>query len=164
VLQVAVTDDVVVCDGPVEHHYDHDGVQVYFDARDDADRDDASLSGVYGLVLIPASNDGGSARIVPIGPGRSGTDAAVSGAPSIEGVELRSARRADGYDLELRLPLARLGRVPTPGDRIGFDLIVNDNDGTFRRAQQMIWTGAGGSRIWLRRDYHPPRSYGSLVL
>jgi hypothetical protein len=158
-----VTDDVVSCDGPVEQEFDHDGVQVYFDARDDADRDDASLAGVCAFVLVPASNGGGSARIVPIGPGRSGTDAAVSGAPSIEGLELRSARRADGYDLDLRLPLTRLGRIPESGDKIGFDLIVNDNDGTFRRAQQMIWTGAGGSRIWLRRDYHPPQDFGILV-
>jgi hypothetical protein len=53
--------------------------------------------------------------------------------------------------------------MPAPGDKLGFDLIVNDNDGTFRRAQQLIWTGAGDSRIWLRRDYHPPQRFGVLV-
>jgi hypothetical protein len=164
VLRVAVTDDAVVCSGPVEGQYDYDGVQVYFDPRDDAARGDASLTGVCGLLLIPASAEGTPARILPIAPARSGTDAAASGAPSLGEVHLDSALRADGYDLTLIVPLAHLGRIPASGDKIGFDLIVNDNDGTFRRAQQMIWTGAGGSRIWLRRDYHPPQRFGVLVL
>ena len=94
---------------------------------------------------------------------RSRTDAATEGATSLEGVCLDSTLRPDGYDLALTLPLARLGRIPTPGDKLGFDLIVNDNDGTFRRAQQLIWTGAGASRIWLRGDYHPPQRFGILV-
>ena len=162
-LRVGVIDDAVVCSGPVERPYDYDGVQVYFDPRGEADRDNAHLAGVLGLVLVPASSDGAPARIFPIGPARSGTDPAAGDEATLDGVRLESTRRADGYELVLRLPLARLGRAPAGGDKLGFDLIVNDNDGTFRRAQQLIWTGAGGSRIWLRQDYHPPQRFGCLV-
>ena len=162
-LRIAVTDDAIVCGGAVEHHYDQDSVQVYFDPRGDGDRDNALLAGVYGLVLVPASGDGDPPRVYPVGAMGPGADAA-SGAPSLDGVCLRSETRSDGYDLELDLPLARLGRTPARGDKVGFDLIVNDNDGTFRRAQQLIWTGAAGSRIWLRHDYHSPQQFGLLVL
>ncbi|CAA9557940.1 MAG: CBM9, partial [uncultured Thermomicrobiales bacterium] len=162
-IRVGVTDDAVVCSGPVEHHYDYDSVQIYFDPRGDAAQADTSLTGIFGLVLIPNSADGEPARVFPIGPGRATKGSPAEASPSLEGVRLRSEIRDDGYDLHLELPLARLGRIPEPGDKVGFDLIVNDNDGSFRRAQQLVWTGAHGSRIWLRQDYHSPQRFGALV-
>lgn len=162
-LRVAVTDDDVTCSGPVEKHFDYDGVQVYVDPHPDPARRDTSLAGIYGLVLVPAASAGEPARLYPIGPVESTLTSPEMALPSLEGVTLRSTLRPDGYDLDLTLPLAHLGRDPRPGDTLGFDLIVNDNDGTFRRAQQMIWTGAGDSRIWLQQDYHPPQCFGRLV-
>ncbi|MGH2559624.1 MAG: heparinase II/III domain-containing protein [Thermomicrobiales bacterium] len=162
-LQVAVTDDVLACSGPVEQHFDYDSVQVYFDPHPDRDGADSSLAGVYGLVLAPASPDGEPARVFPIGPVASTLVSPEMTLPSLDGVVLRSSRRPDGYDLDHVLPLARIGCDPGPGDALGFDLILNDNDGTFRRAQQMIWTGAEDSRIWLKQDYHPPQRFGLLV-
>lgn len=152
VVRISVIDDIVWSRGPVEKPFDLDSVQVYFDPRPDEDRAKVGLAGVYGLVLIPASVDDEPAQIVPIG--------AIQ---SLDGVSLHSALRPDGYDLVLTVPLVWLDCDPHPGDKVGFDLIVNDNDGTFRRSLQMIWSGAGATRTWLQQDCHPPRQYGVLV-
>lgn len=161
-LRIAVNDDVVKANGPVEQPFDYDSVQVYFDPRPDRARADTTLTGVVGLLLIPAAGDQ-PARIVPIGPVAATLVSSDAAPPNLDDITLTSQIRPDGYDLDLSLPLPRLGCEPRPGDKLGFDLIVNDNDGAYRRAQQMIWTGAGDSRIWLRQDYHPPQQYGALV-
>jgi hypothetical protein len=152
-LRIAVTDDCVRVHGPIDKPFDYDSVQVYFDPRPDEARWNEGQEGVYGLLLIPAEANDDTPRLLPIGA----DDA------HLEGVELRSWRRVDGYDLDLIVPLARIGCDPHENDKIGFDLIVNDNDGEMRRCQQMIWTGARGTRTWLRTDAHSPRLYGALV-
>ncbi len=162
-LHIAVTDDAVKCSGPAEAHFDYDSVQVYFDPRPDRERKNTYLNGVYGLVLVPASEDGQPERIFPIGPVEASQLSGAMAVPPLEGVKLASRRRPDGYDLELELPIARLGCEIKPGDKLGFDLILNDNDGTFRRSLQMIWTGSDGARTWLRQDYHAPQRMGLLL-
>lgn len=162
-LRVAVRDDVLTSSGPVERHFDWDGVQVYFDPRSDRERATTTLLGIYGLVLVPQSRDGEPARVFPIGPVEASLLSEGMVVPSLEGVALSSSLREDGYDLELTLPVDRLGCDPRAGDKLGFDLILNDNDGTFRRSMQMIWSGAFGSRTFLQQDYHAPQRFGALV-
>jgi hypothetical protein len=152
-LRIAVTDDCVRVHGPIEKPFDYDSVQVYFDPRPDEARWNEGQEGVYGLLLIPAESDGDTPRLLPIGVDD----------VSLDGVEVRSRRLVDGYEMDLIVPLARIGCDPHENDKIGFDLIVNDNDGETRRCQQMIWTGARGTRTWLRTDAHSPRLYGALV-
>jgi hypothetical protein len=48
-----------------------------------------------------------------------------------------------------RFPYSGLqGLSPVPGMKIGFDLAVNDNDGTTYRKNQHIWAGYTQNQSW----------------
>ena len=50
------------------------------------------------------------------------------------------------------------------GERIGFDLLVNEmQSGRLRRAGQLVWSGGGGW-VWLRGDRQDPARFGTLEL
>ena len=56
------------------------------------------------------------------------------------------------------------GYHPNFGDRIGFDLIVNEmRPGRRRRAGQLVWSGGNGW-IWLRGDRHAAGRLGVVEL
>lgn len=62
-----------------------------------------------------------------------------------------------GYRLEATVPWSTIGVSPTTGDRIGFDVAVDDNDGNGREAQ-MFWNDDTGSA------WRTPSVFGTLVL
>jgi hypothetical protein len=58
-------------------------------------------------------------------------------------------RSRGGYAMIARYPLSRLnGALPTPGFKIGFDVAINDNDGTNYRKNQHIWAGYNQNQSW----------------
>jgi hypothetical protein len=58
-------------------------------------------------------------------------------------------RTRNGYAMIARYPLSRLNAVvTTPGFKIGFDVAVNDNDGTNYRKNQHIWAGYNQNQSW----------------
>lgn len=60
---------------------------------------------------------------------------------------------ADGYQVEFRIALSILGN-PKPGDNIGFNISVNDDDDGAEVDSNVIWTGT----------VHSEQSYGNLIL
>jgi Carbohydrate family 9 binding domain-like/Heparinase II/III-like protein/Alginate lyase len=67
----------------------------------------------------------------------------------VEGAETFFRRTQGGYTIICRLPLSGLrGLAPVPGMKIGFDLAVNDNDGTTYRKNQHIWAGYTQNQSW----------------
>jgi hypothetical protein len=70
-------------------------------------------------------------------------------------------RTAKGFNLELRvaLPGAKMTAINEGGQRIGFDLAINDNDlGTGHLKQQLHWSGSHG--LFWRNCQH----FGTLLL
>jgi hypothetical protein len=58
-------------------------------------------------------------------------------------------RSSNGYTMIARYPLSRLdSEVTTPGFKIGFDVAINDNDGTNYRRNQHIWAGYNQNQSW----------------
>jgi hypothetical protein len=58
-------------------------------------------------------------------------------------------RGRSGYAMIARYPLSRLnGAVIVPGFKIGFDVAINDNDGTNYRKNQHIWAGYNQNQSW----------------
>jgi hypothetical protein len=55
-----------------------------------------------------------------------------------------------GYNIIVRMPWESLPLVkPEPGTKIGFDIALNDNDGTQFRTNQMLWAGFNQNQTWL---------------
>lgn len=70
-------------------------------------------------------------------------------------------RTAKGYNVEIRvaLPGAKMLAINEGGQRIGFDLAINDNDlGTGHLKQQLHWSGVNG--LFWRNCQH----FGTLLL
>jgi len=119
-----------------------DGVQVYVRVADDLP--------VYGFLIVP-SDDDGAIRVHAVA---GATSEMVNGAwePTEAGYCLTIALRLPDW------PNAR------PGDRIGFDLLINQMEpDRLRRSGQLVWSGGGGW-IWLRGDRQDPSRFGVLVL
>ena len=58
-------------------------------------------------------------------------------------------RTKSGYAIFARYPLSRLnGAAIKPGSKIGFDVAINDNDGTNYRKNQHIWAGYNQNQAW----------------
>jgi hypothetical protein len=70
---------------------------------------------------------------------------------------------AVGYRVTLAIAWPR-DYHPNFGDRIGFDLIVNEmRPGRLRRAGQLVWSGGNGW-VWLRGDRHSAARLGVVEL
>lgn len=121
-----------------------DGLQVYLRPEPEGE--------VYGFLVVP--RESGSGLRVRVAGGAAGDPGMVSGG---------WARSEAGYVVTLAL------RVPEwagrePGDRVGFDLLVNRMlPGRERRAGQLAWSGGGGW-VWLRGDRQDPARLGELEL
>lgn len=90
-----------------------------------------------GFVVVPDSS--GAVRSRPVGP-ETGTSVEGTWAPT-----------DDGYVVTLALRDARLPSL-RPGDRLGFDLVVNEmTSDRIRRLGQLVWSGDGGW-TYLRGD------------
>jgi hypothetical protein len=121
-----------------------DGIQVYLRlAEDDL---------VIGLLIVPSTEAG--ALIVRGVPGTAGAPGMVRGGwqPTDSGYRITVAIAPPGW----------AGR--TPGQTVGFDLLVNEmQSDRLRRAGQLVWSGGGGW-VWLRGDRQDPARFGTLEL
>ena len=61
---------------------------------------------------------------------------------------------ADGYVLEARIPWADLGVTPAPGDDIGIEVQINDDDGGGLRDASIAWNGVSNAA------YTDPSQFG----
>ncbi|MGH7629051.1 MAG: heparinase II/III domain-containing protein [Gemmatimonadales bacterium] len=121
-----------------------DGVQVYLAA-------DAG-SPALGALVVPEEGDR-RLRVRPAGAeGAAGLDVHGDWSPTDTGYLVTLAIRPPDW-------AARRG-----GERVAFDLIVNEmRPGRERRAGQLVWSGRGGW-VWLRGDRQPRASFGELEL
>jgi hypothetical protein len=120
-----------------------DGVQVYLIPAPDA--------APRGALVVPEETEAGL-RVQPTGGDAEPLD--VSGGWSLteSGYLVTLAIRADAWPDRRR------------GDRVPFDLIVNEmHPGRERRAGQLVWSGRGGW-VWLRGPRQPRASFGELEL
>ncbi|MHC4581774.1 MAG: sugar-binding protein [Planctomycetota bacterium] len=68
------------------------------------------------------------------------------GAPSLVGVEYAVITTDDGYLLEVKVPWTSImGAPPTPGQEIGFDVWINDDDDGGDRDSQVSWYSTDGN-------------------
>jgi hypothetical protein len=69
-----------------------------------------------------------------------------NGAPSLVGVEYAVETTAKGYMLEIKLPwMSIMGKAATPGQLIGFDVWINDDDNGGDRDSQVSWHSTDGN-------------------
>ncbi len=109
-----------------------DGVEIYVDGRPEAERTDAYTGGV-------------SQNVLPLR--RSGEVPEGNNAWREPGALVWQAReRAGGYDLEVTIPAAtiRPGWTPASGDRLRFDVMINDRD-TDGQSHHRLWSTGGAS-------------------
>ena len=67
----------------------------------------------------------------------------------VPNAETYYAKKDSGYALISRFPLASLPEgIVKPGNKIGFDVAINDNDGTTYRKNVHIWAGYTANQTW----------------
>jgi hypothetical protein len=142
VLRAADAEPLLLDNEPDDIH--SDGLQIYLRLSPDEHP--------YGFLIVPDPEDG-TIR-VRTASGCVGDPATASGSWAATGT---------GY--VVTLALAPPGwETRTFGDRLGFDLLVNemlpDHE---RRAGQLVWSGGGGW-VWLRGDRQDPGRFGELEL
>jgi hypothetical protein len=121
-----------------------DGLQVYVRLEPETD--------VYGFLVVPEPDGEGFRVRVPAG--YAGDPAMVGGtwAPGDSGYTVTIAIRLPGWESR------------TLGDRISFDLLVNEMlPERERRSGQLVWSGGSGW-VWLLGDRQPPERFGELEL
>lgn len=134
---VNVSDQTLTNVADNSRYYEYDGIEIYVDA--DGSRNVGSYDGANDFqISIPYNN--------PLG-----SDVFVAGANANTSAFERSiATTTGGYLVELKMPWSALNVSPkSEGDRIGFDLMVIDNDGSsnvvehkkaFYAAQDNSWS------------------------
>ncbi|MCD6545327.1 MAG: heparinase II/III family protein [Thermotogae bacterium] len=166
-IGLSVTDDYLVLYGrwrairyfpddkrhKMERLYDSDSFQVYFDFRKDEEQKSSHFTpGAFGFLFAPRI---GTNILEKVEVCSEWTDLT-----KVEGTWYPTDK---GYDAFVKIPFEIL-KIENPkiGDKVGFDLILNDNDGTERRNQQMVWSGSRNGRVWLHQQYHYPDVFGYL--
>ncbi|HEY6948638.1 MAG TPA: heparinase II/III family protein [Gemmatimonadales bacterium] len=142
VLRPADAEPLLLDNEPDDIH--SDGLQVYVRLAPDEDP--------YGFLIVPDPGDG-TIR-VRTASGCTGDPGTVSGswAATDSGYVVTLALEPPGWNTR------------TFGDRIGFDLLVNEMlPDRERRAGQLVWSGGGGW-VWLRGDRQDPGRFGELEL
>lgn len=67
----------------------------------------------------------------------------------VSGAETYFHRTINGYNIIARFPFSRLADITAvAGTKIGFDVAINDNDGTNYRRNQHIWAGYNQNQSW----------------
>ena len=142
VLRAADAPPLLLDNEPDDIH--SDGLQVYL--RVDPDQSP------YGFLVVP-DPDGGALR-VRVASGCAGAPDMVTGA---------WAATDAGYVVTLGLKVPGW-ETRHFGDRVGFDLLVNEMlPDRERRVGQLVWSGGGGW-VWLRGDRQDPARFGELEL
>jgi hypothetical protein len=105
-----------------------------------------------GFLVVPSTERGAlHTRVIA---GFEGTAEMIDGSwsPTESGYRVTLALKPPGWS-DVRL-----------GDKIGFDLLINEmQPERLRRAGQLVWSGGGGW-VWLRGDRQDPSRFGTLVL
>lgn len=141
VLQIKVKDDTPCFTGG-KFVFDNDSVQLYFKRK---------KRELYQFLVLPQTNEGCALVL-------EGTELAPIGA-----IGVSSEATKDGYDLLVSIPFEVIGGMPEDGEKVEFDLVINDRDKGVRRDKQMIWSGARkGERTYLKNMKHPDECYGIL--
>lgn len=164
-LDCRVTDDRHVAEASMDDLYENDSLQVYFDFRAGHHRDRNFGAGIAAYVLAPsAAKDAVRVRAIA-GNREISNRKARADWFTADGVEAQVSALPDGYRIEAHFPYTSLGTRPlSVGAVIGFDLSLSDNDGTWYRNTQLLWSGARGRRCYIRGSYHDPREYGWLIV
>lgn len=163
-LRCEVDDDLHISDANEDDLYENDSLQVYFDFRPNHHRDHNFTRGVAAYTLAP-DQARQELRLEPIAGNREISNrGARANWYTSEGVEATVKPTTTGYRIEAFFPYRSLGVGPLePGDVIGLDLALSDNDGTWYRKLQLMWSGARGRRSYIRGSYHNPREFGYLI-
>lgn len=165
-LTCRVWDDHVVFNPALQYAFHNDGLQVYFDFRPASRRGGSHYTpGLAAYLVTALSTEGVVPAVYEIAGNReiSNPDAKSNWFTS-EGVHGRTTILPDGYELVLKFPYDSMGvQRPKVGDVIGFDLALNDNDGTRTRRTQMVWAGAARRWAWLLGTYRDPSRFGQLI-
>ncbi len=120
-----------------------DGLQVYLAAAD--------AESALGALIVPEESER-RLRVSAVGPGDPALDVSGNWAATDTGYLVTLAIRTPDWPARRR------------GERVGFDLLVNEmRSGRERRAGQLVWSGRGGW-VWLRGDRQPRASFGELEL
>jgi len=123
--------------------YDNDAVELYFDMN--------HTSGAYDATCFQWIKVEGSTNIwQKLGTGTGATTTTSS-------VQSASQLITGGYTMELAIPWSVLGVTPSTTAKYGFDIGVDDCDGTTSRSNQAVWAGDGN-------DYLSTSNFGTLEL
>ncbi|HEY8106461.1 MAG TPA: sugar-binding protein, partial [Gemmatimonadales bacterium] len=142
VLRAAGAPPLLLDNEPDDIH--SDGLEIFLRLEADA--------APYGFLVVP-DPDGDALRVGAVA-GFAGAPAMVTGAWSATDT---------GYLITLALRIPDWG-TRQGGDRVGFDLLVNEMvPDRERRAGQLVWSGGGGW-VWLRGDRQDPARFGDLEL
>jgi len=140
-----VRDDIVSFefDPETQMPSDFDSIEIILDTRINSEQGkDPPTPGVFRHVAVP-----GWRQIV--------FDEHVRGDIPVRFRQIRDAETfwkvmEGGYNIAVRIPWKSLSLVrPEAGMKIGFDLALNDNDGTRYRTNQMLWAGFNQNQTWL---------------
>ena len=131
--------------------YQGDCVELFLDARKPQQQGQAAYAPeVFHLMLAPPV-EGFPAPMLHVSAPRHGKLAAVA---------IDAQRLADGYAIELRIPLSNFPSVAfEPGASLGLDLAVDDADdpAAKRRKSQLVWAGDAS-------DHADASKFGRLML
>jgi len=130
---VEVTDDTLTNDsGGGNNKWNDDSVEVYVDGdnakRTSVDENDHQYTFWWDNEVLQEPS------------------ALHNGAPSLVGIEYAVATTDDGYLFEIKLPwMSIMGEPATPGQPIGFDVWINDDDDGDGRDSQVSWYSTDGN-------------------
>lgn len=163
-LRCTVQDDVHISDANEDDLYENDSVQIYFDFRTDKRGDRNFSPGVAAYILAPdAAKEHLKVQVIAGNREISNRDAKAPWVTA-ENVEGEVHSTPSGYQIRCFFPYSSLGVPPLkPGRVVGFDFAVSDNDGTWYRKYQLVWSGSRGRRCYIRGSYHSPAEYGWLI-
>jgi len=140
-----VTDDIISTefDPKVQMPCDFDSIEIVLDTRLNGEQGyDPPTPGVFRHIAVPGIRrilfDGNTRGDIPIR------------FRQITGADTFWKLTEKGYNIIVRMPWKSLPLVtPEPGMKIGFDIALNDNDGTRFRTNQMLWAGFNQNQTWL---------------
>jgi hypothetical protein len=130
----------------------------------DNEPDEIHADGLQVYLMLPTEEKSAGFLIVPSTEGGALHTRVVSGmAGTADMVEGGWSSTENGYRVTVAIKPPGWSDVRL-GDRIGFDLLVNEmQPGRLRRAGQLVWSGGGGW-VWLRGDRQDPSRFGTLEL
>ncbi len=146
-----VTDQTVISrwDYPrMSYAWDTDCMEVVIDTRTTADQGtDPPTPGLFRHLSMPEYRK--TELPVELWRGHGAGGPTLPKPLLVQNAETYFKKRTNGYSIICRYPFASLnGLVPQPGAKIGFDVAINDNDGSTYRKNTHIWAGYTANQTW----------------